>query len=422
MTSDQQSEPMSKPKDRPASASGLTRSRIRRVLFTPRGDADAIHLTDILRHETVGGFLMLAAAVVALLWANIAPSSYSSAAHAHLGPMTLAHWTADGLLVIFFFVAGLELKREFAEGALSRPRDALVPIVAAMGGMIIPAGLYLLVNGLMDGGLAHGWPIPMATDIAFALAVLAIAGSRLPTGVRAFLLTLAIVDDLGSIIVIAALFTGGIAVWWLLGALAGAAVWWTLQKIRFDNGLVYIALFIATWWCMYQSGIHATIAGVILGLLTRTSESEMNDPVDRWQHRVQPWSAGLVVPLFALFAAGVSLTPDALKAVWTNPVPLGIMAGLVIGKIIGIFGGARLTAKITNAELGDGVVWRDVLAVSAVAGIGFTVSMLMSELAFRDNPELAQEAKTGVLIASLLAAVLGAWALRRRTRAHASDD
>ena len=363
--------------------------------------------------------LMLAATVAALLWANLDHSSYHFFRELTLGPLTIEQWAADGLLTVFFFIAGLELKREFVEGSLSRPADALVPITAAVCGMVFPAGIYTLFNVLTSSGHPAGWAIPMATDIAFALAVLAIVGAGLPQAVRAFLLTLASADDLGSIIVIAVFFSEGLDIWWLAGAIACIALWGVLQHFHLDNGWWYVPIFIVGWWCMLHSGVHATIAGVAFGLLTRTEEDVLDDPVDRWQHTVEPWSAGAVVPFFALMSAGVQVNGRMFLALWTHPISLGIICGLILGKTIGITFGSWLTARFTSAELGRGVVWRDIIAVAMLAGIGFTVSMLMTDLSFPKSHEFADEAKASVLVASFLAAVVGGGMLRHRGKRHA---
>lgn len=390
-----------------------------RVIFGPSSnEADRIHLADILRNETMGGAIMLVATVAALLWANLWPHNYESVVHHHFGLMSVGHWASDGLLTLFFFVAGLELKREFVEGSLSRPADALVPIIAAVCGMAVPAALYVGVQLASDAGKFHGWAIPMATDIAFALAVLAIVGRHLPSALRAFLLTLAIVDDLGAILVIAIFYSTGLDGKWLAGTAVCALLWWLGHKRRISFLPGYVFLFVAAWWCMYSSGIHATIAGVLLGLLTAISPDEMDDPADKAQQGVQPWSAGVAVPLFALFSAGVHINGETFVALWRDPVPLGIILGLVVGKVVGIFGGAWLAAHFTAAELGEGVRWRDVLAVAQLAGMGFTVSLLISELAFAGDALHTEEAKAGVLIASTLAAVLGGIALAHRSRRH----
>lgn len=387
-------------------------------ILRPVTGPNALHLSDIFRNETTGGMLMLAATVAALLWANFGQHSYHFFRELTVGPLTIEEWAADGLLTIFFFIAGLELKREFVEGSLSRPADALVPIVAAVCGMVFPAGIYTLFNLLSAEGHPAGWAIPMATDIAFALAVLAIVGSGLPQAVRAFLLTLAIADDLGSIIVIAVFFSNGIDIWWLLGAIVCIALWGVMQRFHVDNGWWYVPIFIVGWWCMLHSGVHATIAGVAFGLLTRTEEDVLDDPVDRWQHKVEPWSAGAVVPFFALMSAGVQVNKETFLGLWTHPISLGIICGLIGGKVIGITLGSWLTARFTSAELGRGVVWRDIIAVAMLAGIGFTVSMLMTDLSFPKNHSFADEAKASVLVASFLAAILGGALLHHRGKRH----
>ena len=396
------------------------RQRLRRTLFGSATGPDSIHLTEILRQETVGGLLMLGATLGALLWANFGGHSYEEFRHLHLGPLSLQHWASDGLLTIFFFVIGLELKREFAEGALSRPADALVPIVAAVTGMVLPALLYVGVNAVHPLGNLRGWAVPMATDIAFALAVLAIVGSQLPSGLRATLLTLAVVDDLGAIAVIALFFSHGVSLVWLVGLLACAVAWYLLQRAHIDYAVLYLALGIIAWWCTLQSGVHATVAGVVLGLLARTSPAEMNDPVDRWGHAWRPVSAALAVPVFALLSAGVALSGEQIAALLRNPVPLGIAIGLLAGKAIGITGGAWLTARFTSAELAEGVRWKDVAATSVLAGMGFTVSLLVAELAFGSDVETLDSARAAVLIATLIAAVIGGVLLRRRNQRHAA--
>jgi NhaA family Na+:H+ antiporter len=301
-------------------------ARPRLVLFGHDSDADTVSVADVLRRETVGGVLMLVAAAVALLWANVAGASYEHVLHVRLGPLDLEHWSADGLLAIFFFVAGLELKRELTVGTLARPAQALVPVVAAVCGMAVPALVCLAIN-LGPGGRPTAWAVPMATDIAFALAILAVVAPGLPPGLRAFLLTLAIVDDLGSILVIATVFTDRVALGWLAGAALVAVLWWLLQRRRVRGWYLYVPLGLVCWWCVHESGVHATIAGVALGLLSRGSRTDPQAPLNAWEHRWRPVSAGFAVPLFALFAAGVALTPAALKALVTTPLGLGIVLG-----------------------------------------------------------------------------------------------
>ena len=390
------------------------------VLFEKTTDRDATTIADILRQETVGGALMLAAAVIAMIWANLGEVSYEALRHLQIGPLDAEHWAADGLLTIFFFVAGLELKRELTVGSLSRPAEALVPIAAALCGMLVPALVYLVINFSVEGGQPRGWAIPMATDIAFALAILAVVARSLPSSLRAFLLTLAIVDDLGAILVIALAFSGDLAFSWLAAAAACAAVWWLLQRRQIAGWYLYIPLGLVCWWCMHESGVHATIAGVALGLLTR-SDTDPPTPVEEWEHRWRPISAGIAVPIFALLSAGVAVSAVTLFPLVTAPLALGVIAGLIIGKTVGVLGGAYLTARFTRAELAADLRWSEIFSVALLGGVGFTVALLISDLAFADQPELQDQGKAAVLIGSLLAGLLAAVSLRRRTASRARD-
>ncbi|ELS55147.1 Na+/H+ antiporter NhaA [Streptomyces viridochromogenes] len=380
-------------------------------------------VADALRTETVGGVLLLVAAVTALLWANVPMlhDSYETVGHFHLGPETLGlnlsleHWAADGLLAIFFFVAGIELKRELVAGDLRDPKAAALPVVAALCGMVVPALVYLLTN-LTGGGSTDGWAVPTATDIAFALAVLAVIGTSLPSALRAFLLTLAVVDDLFAILIIAVFFTSEINFAALGGAAAGLAVFWLLLRKGVRGWYLYVPLALVIWGLMYNSGVHATIAGVAMGLMLRCHrhEGEEHSPGEHIEHLVRPLSAGLAVPLFALFSAGVTVSGGALGDVFTQPETLGVVLGLVVGKTVGIFGGTWLTARFTRASLSDDLEWADVFAVAALAGIGFTVSLLIGELAFEGDAALSDEVKAAVLLGSLIAAVLATVLLKIR--------
>ncbi|MGA5040149.1 Na+/H+ antiporter NhaA [Streptomyces capoamus] len=378
---------------------------------------------DALRTETVGGVLLLLAAVTALLWANIPGlrHSYETVGHLHLGPgsiglnLSIAHWAADGLLAVFFFVAGIELKRELVAGDLRDPRAAVLPVVAALCGMAVPAVVYTL-SVHAGGGSTQGWAVPTATDIAFALAVLAVIGTSLPSALRAFLLTLAVVDDLFAILVIAVFFTDRLHFAALGGAVAGLAVFWLLLRKGVRGWYVYVPLGVVVWALMYNSGVHATIAGVAMGLMLRCTsrEGEEHSPGERVEHLVRPLSAGLAVPLFALFSAGVSLSGGALADVFTRPETLGVVLGLVVGKTVGIFGGTWLTARFTRAELSEDLRWADLFAVAVLAGIGFTVSLLIGELAFEGDAVLTGEVKAAVLTGSLIAAVCATVLLKLR--------
>ena len=384
------------------------------------------YVADALRAETVGGVLLLVAAVAALIWANTpVGDSYEAVRDFHLGPASLGldlsvqHWAADGLLAIFFFVAGIELKRELVAGELRDPRAAALPVIAALCGMAAPAAVYLIVT-TSAGGSTDGWAVPTATDIAFALAVLAVIGTSLPSALRAFLLTLAVVDDLFAILIIAIFFTSDLDFAALGGAVLGLAVFWLLLKKGVRGWYVYVPLALVIWGLMYNSGVHATIAGVAMGLMLRCTrrEGEEYSPGEHIEHIVRPLSAGLAVPLFALFAAGVSVSGGSLTEVFTRPETLGVVLGLVVGKSLGIFGGTWLAARFTRAELNDDLAWPDVFAVAALAGIGFTVSLLIGELAFADDPVLADEVKAAVLVGSLIAAVLAGVLLKLRVRRY----
>ena len=381
-------------------------------------------IADALRDETVGGALMLVAAVVAVLWASSRWSaSYEDLQTTVVGPaalhldLDLATWAADGLLAVFFFVAGLELKRELVVGQLRDPAQAVLPVVAALCGMVVPALVYLAVSA-SDESARPGWAVPMATDIAFALAVLAVLGSRLPTSLRAFLLTLAVVDDLGAIVVIAVGFTDDVDLLALAGAAVLLAVYVGLQRARWTPWPVVLPLALATWTLVHESGVHATVAGVALGLATRVraDPGERRSPAERLEHRIRPLSAGVCVPVFALLAAGVRIDAQTLEAAGNDLAAVGVVAGLVVGKFVGVLGGTWLTARLTRAELSSDLAWRDVAALALLSGIGFTVSLLIADLAFTE-PRV-QHLTTGVLAGSLLSAVLAGVALRLRTRAR----
>jgi Na+:H+ antiporter, NhaA family len=384
-------------------------------------------VADALRTETVGGVLLLAAAVTALVWANVPAwqHGYHTVAEFRFGPeavglrLSVAHWAADGLLAVFFFVAGIELKRELVAGDLRDPRAAALPVVAALCGMAAPALVYTL-TAVTGGGSPAGWAVPTATDIAFALAVLAVIGTSLPSALRAFLLTLAVVDDLFAILIIAVFFTDRIDLVALGGAVAGLAVFWVLLRKGVRGWYVHVPLAVVIWALMYNSGVHATIAGVAMGLMLRctTREGEERSPGERVEHLVRPLSAGLAVPLFALFSAGVSVSGSALGDVFTRPETLGVVLGLVVGKTLGIFGGTWLTARFTRASLSDDLAWPDVFAMASLAGIGFTVSLLIGELAFEGDATLTDEVKAAVLTGSLIAAVIATVLLKLRNAGY----
>ncbi len=390
-----------------------TTSRRRRWLPDPE-PGESTFVGSLLRSETLGGSIALIAALVALVWANVDFTSYEHLRSWDLGLLDVEHWAADGALAVFFFVAGLELKRELLVGSLRRPADAAVPVVAAFCGVAVPALIFVVVNRGTDN--LGGWAVPAATDIAFALAILAVVGSALPSQLRAFLLTLAVVDDLIVIVVIAVFYTSTIHLTGLLVALTAFAAYAVLQRMRVRSSLLYVPVVVIAWTGLHESGVHATIAGVVLGLLTRVlpDEDEATSPAERLEHRISPISALVAVPFFALMSAGVQLTGGT--ALFKEPIVLGVVLGLVLGKPLGILGGSWLLTRFTRAELNDDLMWRDLFGVAIVAGVGFTVSLLVSELAFTGADQ--EQAKTAVLLASLIAGLAAAAVLGRRNRRH----
>jgi NhaA family Na+:H+ antiporter len=365
-----------------------------------------------------------------MIWANTPwASAYQSLRDYTFGPsalhldLSLATWAADGLLAIFFFVAGLELKREFVAGDLRDPRRAAVPIAAALGGVLLPAGLYLLI---VRGDAAQGWAIPTATDIAFALAVLAIIGRHLPTALRTFMLTLAVVDDLIAIVIIAIFYTANLSVLPLLGALVPLAVFGLLVQRRVRSWWLLLPLAFATWALVHASGVHATVAAVLLAFTVPVHRSEQAGGPDagpglaeHFEHRFRPISAGIAVPIFALLSAGVTIGGlHGLGTALSDRVVIGIIVGLVAGKAIGITAATWLVARFTRARLDTDLSWADVIGLATLGGIGFTVSLLIGELAFGAGSERDEHVKIAVLTGSLLAALLAGVLLRARNRVY----
>ncbi|MEV0899739.1 Na+/H+ antiporter NhaA [Actinoplanes sp. NPDC049802] len=384
------------------------------------------NFTDTLRAENAGAILLAIGTVLALIWAN-SPwrDSYTDLSSIVVGPaglhlnLSIADWATDGLLTIFFFVVGLELKREFVTGQLRKPATAAVPIIAAVGGMIMPAAIYALVNLAHGGPSMGGSAIPVATDIAFAVAVLTLFGRRLPIALRAFLLTLAVVDDLLGIVVIAVFYAQGLAFGWLGAAFLAIGVLAVLIR-RHVTAWILVPLAVLAWVFMHLSGVHATIAGVLIGFTVPALARDGQDRsvAERWEHYWRPVSAGLAVPIFALFAAGVSLSPDALATTMTEPAAQGVILGLVVGKPLGIMLATFALVRLTRASLDPMVTWLDLLAVTAVAGIGFTVALLIGELSFAPGAPQSEPVKAGILIGSLTSAVIGSLLLAWRSRAY----
>jgi NhaA family Na+:H+ antiporter len=402
-------------------------SRVPTPLFGRGTWREVSRIAEVLRAETVGGALLIVAAVLALAWANTPWSgAYHALAELRVGPsalhldLTLAQWAADGLLAIFFFVAGLELKREFVAGDLRDPRRAALPVAAAVGGMIVPALVYVAIAGGSGVGALAGWAIPTATDIAFALAVLAVISTHLPAALRTFLLTLAVVDDLLAITVIAVFYTDSLSVVPLVVALLPLAVFTVLVQRRVRSWWILLPLAAAVWVLVHESGIHATVAGVLLGFavpVVRRAAGPGPGLAEHFEHRFRPISAGFAVPVFAFFAAGVTLTGGrGLGDSLLDPLTLGIVAALVVGKTIGVLGSTWLVQRFTHARLAEGLSWWDVLGLALLAGVGFTVSLLIGELAFGGGSGREDLVRIGVLAGSLLSALLAAVVLRIRNR------
>jgi NhaA family Na+:H+ antiporter len=412
-----------------------------------------------LSTEAAGGIVLLVAAIAALVWAN-SPFSDSYEAfwqtevRLSIGGFEIAedlrHWVNDALMALFFFVVGLEIKRELVTGELNDARKASLPAIAALGGMVGPALLYAAFNA--GGPGADGWGIPMATDIAFAVGVLALLSHRVPSGLKVFLLSLAIVDDIGAILVIAIFYSSGLQMAWLVAAAVLLAVIVFLRRVRVFWVPVYVVLGTGVWLAMFESGVHATIAGVVLGLLTpaRSTDpggftdvldragrlssepdaqslrditiqgNEVVSVAERLGHLLHPWTSYVVVPVFALANAGVAVGGGILRDAFSSRVALGIVAGLVFGKIVGISAASWLAVRLRLGSLPDGVAWSHLVGASAVAGIGFTVSLFITALAF-DDPALVAPAKLAILVASVIAGTVGAVILFRARRPGVAD-
>ena len=366
-----------------------------------------------MKSDRSAALALMAAAIAGLVLAN-SPigGSLLDFKHMYIGieswglKLSLEHWVSDLLLAVFFLVAGLELKYELRSGVLSKPATAMVPVAAAIGGVIVPALIYVAFNFGTDG--LRGWPIPTATDIAFALGVLAIFGRGLPKQARIFLLALAIFDDLVAILIIAVFFTSDLELTWLLAAAAVAVLHFILEKVKtLPMNLVRVASFLVLWYCVLQSGVHATIAGVLLGLIIPARKA--HGLVDR----IQPWTNTIVLPLFAFFAVAIALPSFEGSS---STVFMGILVGLPVGKIVGITLFALVANSLASKDARMELKALDFLAVAALAGVGFTVSLLMAKLAFEDHPELAAEATLAVILGSVISMLIGAGLAQSRAR------
>ncbi len=399
-----------------------------------------------LGRETAAGILLIIFTAIALIWANVDFSSYDDFWHTKLSLTvgefelsdTLAHWVNDALMALFFFVVGMEIKSELVLGDLKNPKIAALPAIGALGGMIVPAAFYFALNP--SGPEASGWGIPMATDIAFAVGVLALVGNKVPKQLSLFLLTLAIVDDIGAIIVIAIFYSKGFSAAWLGWAVAGLLLMFAMQKQRVWFTPLYVILGVFVWFATFESGVHATIAGVALGLLTparplipreslsaaisgdkfessdfgaiavRDAQFQVRETVgvcERMIKLLSPFTSYIIIPIFALANAGIPLSGEVIGDALTSSVTLGIIAGLVVGKPLGVYVFAMAALASGVATLPAGMRKVHILAVGAVAGIGFTVALFINGLAFSDDVAIRNQATIGILLASLLATLLG---------------
>ena len=368
-------------------------------------------LSTFLETEASGGIALFVAAIAGMLWANLTPS-YTAFWHSEVSiaglEKDLQHWVNDGLMTVFFLVVGLEIKRELVIGELREARVAILPAAAALGGMVAPALVYLAIAG--GGEAGSGWAIPMATDIAFVVGALALLGPRVPSGLKLYLLTLAIVDDIGAIVVIALVYSRGIEWSWLAASALALCVVVLVRVMRISHTLAYLLAGIAAWAAMLFSGIHPTIAGVALGLLTPAHAIRGRAVLEDLQHRLHPISSYVVVPIFAVANAGIVLTFESLRASTTSPVFWGVTLGLLVGKTAGIAGGSFVAERLRIGKRPSGVSRRNIGGGATLAGIGFTVSLFIAGLAF-ETGVLADQARLGIVAGSIASAVIGALVL-----------
>jgi len=432
-------------------------------------------LQRVLRHEAAGGVVMLVAAAVAIAWANSpwadsytevweTPLRVELGGLLHLDHLSLRAWVNDALMTVFFLLVGVEIKREVVHGDLRDPRAVALPVVAAIGGMVVPAAIYAALNA--GGPGADGWAVPMATDIAFAVGVVTLAGTRVPMAAKIFLLTLAVADDIGAIVVIAVFYTGALSWGWLTCAAVGLTAIFALRRGDVQSLAPYLAVGAFAWLALLESGVHATLVGVALGLLTPAwplrsprlfpaearrvanrveaayydrvltrdefAENEQRiaevarlalfstSPLERLEQALSPWVAYVVVPVFALANAGVALTGDAVGGIFTEPVTVGVILGLFVGKTVGVLAATAVAVRFGVGRLPPGTTWRHVVGLSTTAGVGFTVALFVTGLAF-DGPVVADAAKVGILVGSTLSGLVGYLILRTSPAAAAAS-
>ncbi|RUZ80893.1 Na+/H+ antiporter NhaA [Mesorhizobium sp. M7A.F.Ca.US.006.01.1.1] len=368
---------------------------------------------EFLDSEAAGGIILMVAAALALIVANSPlAETYFSALHAYLGPLSVSHWVNDGLMAVFFLLVGLEIKREMLDGQLSTWPRRVLPGIAAAGGMVVPALVYVAVNRNNAAALS-GWAIPTATDIAFALGVLSLLGSRVPASLKVFLTALAIIDDLGAVIIIAIFYTSGLSLAYLGAAFAVIAALVVLNRMRVMTLVPYLVLGVVLWVLVLKSGVHATLAGVALALTIPLERSAGighdldHSPLHRLEHGLHKIVAFVVIPIFGFANAGVSLAGLSVSAL-IEPLTLGVAAGLVVGKLVGVFGSSALAIRLGLADLPANAGWTHMVGISLLCGIGFTMSLFIGLLAFAGDVALQDAVKVGILAGSFIAAILGA--------------
>ncbi|WP_027142898.1 Na+/H+ antiporter NhaA [Mesorhizobium sp. WSM3626] len=368
---------------------------------------------EFLDSEAAGGIILMVAAALALVVANSPlAESYFAVLHAYLGPLSVSHWVNDGLMAVFFLLVGLEIKREMLDGQLSTWPRRVLPGIAAAGGMVVPALVYVAINSSNPAALS-GWAIPTATDIAFALGVLSLLGSRVPASLKVFLTALAIIDDLGAVIIIAIFYTSGLSLAYLGAAFAVIAALVVLNRMRVMSLVPYLVLGAILWVLVLKSGVHATLAGVALALTIPLERSAGighdldHSPLHRLEHGLHKLVAFIVVPIFGFANAGVSLAGLSFGAL-IEPLTLGVAAGLVVGKLVGVFGSSALAIRFGLADLPAHAGWSHMIGISLLCGIGFTMSLFIGLLAFASDVALQDAVKVGILAGSFIAALLGA--------------
>ncbi|KUM23450.1 sodium:proton antiporter [Mesorhizobium loti] len=384
-------------------------------------------LREFLDGEAAGGIILMAAAALALIVANSPlAGTYFAILHAYLGPLSVSHWINDGLMAVFFLLVGLEIKREMLDGQLSTWPRRVLPGIAAAGGMLVPALVYVAINRNNQAALS-GWAIPTATDIAFALGVLSLLGNRVPASLKVFLTALAIIDDLGAVIIIALFYTSGLSLAYLAAAFAAIAVLIALNRMRVMNLLPYLVIGAVLWVLVLKSGVHATLAGVALALTIPLERSPgighdvEHSPLHRLEHGLHKLVPFIVIPIFGFANAGVSLGGLSFAAL-VEPLTLGVAAGLVLGKLVGVFGSSAIAIRLGLADLPVNAGWLHMLGISLLCGIGFTMSLFIGLLAFASDAALQDAVKVGILAGSLIAALLGAAVLLTAPAGGAEED